>query len=91
MDDSSTPSAGTRGPIGLRSQGSWDGEVAYWRGPLTKNDLFRGGVADLGAHGLDAFRESIVKHVAGLQAVTPFERIYLSGRGLARPEIASSG
>ncbi len=81
--------AGTRGPIGLRAQGSWDGELAYWRGPLTKNDLFRGGVADLGAHGLDAFRESLVKHLAGLQAVTPFERIYLSGRGLAQPEIAS--
>jgi predicted butyrate kinase (DUF1464 family) len=80
--------AGTRGPIGLRSQGSWDGEVAYWRCPLTKNDLFRGGVADLGAPGLDAFRESLVKHLAGLQAVTPFERIYLSGRGLAQPEIA---
>ncbi len=80
--------AGTRGPIGLRSQGSWDGEIAYWRGPLTKNDLFRGGVADLAAQGLDAFRESLVKHLAGLQAVTSFERIYLSGSGLARPEIA---
>ena len=41
-------SAGTRGPIGLRSGGSWDGEVAYWRGPLSKDDLFRGGLADLG-------------------------------------------
>ena len=81
--------AGTRGPIGLRSQGSWDGEVAYWRGLLTKNDLFRGGVADLGAQGLDALRESLLKHLAGLQAVTPFERIYLSGRGLTQPEIAS--
>jgi predicted butyrate kinase (DUF1464 family) len=81
--------AGTRGPIGLQSQGSWDGEVAYWRSPLSKSDLFRGGVADLGAQGLDAFRESLVKHLAGLRAVTPFERIYLSGRGLAEPGIAS--
>ena len=24
-------SAGTRGPIGVRSGGGWDGEVAYWR------------------------------------------------------------
>ncbi len=32
-------SAGTRGPIGLRSQGSWDGEVAYWRSPLTQERL----------------------------------------------------
>jgi predicted butyrate kinase (DUF1464 family) len=81
-------SAGTRGPLGLRSGGCWDGEVAYWRGPLSKDDLFRGGLADLGALGPDALRESLVKHLAGLQAVTPFERIYLSGRGLEQPEIA---
>ena len=37
-------SAGTRGPIGLRSGGAWDGEVAYWRSPLSKDDLFRGGL-----------------------------------------------
>jgi predicted butyrate kinase (DUF1464 family) len=82
-------SAGTKGPIGLRSQGTWDGEVAYWRGPLTKNDLFRGGLSDLGELAQSAFRECLVKHLAGLQAVTPFERIYLSGRGLAQPQIAS--
>ena len=35
-------SAGTNGPIGLRSRGAWDGEVAYWRCPLSKQDLFRG-------------------------------------------------
>jgi predicted butyrate kinase (DUF1464 family) len=81
-------SSGSRGPIGLRSQGSWDGEVAYWRGPLTKNDLFHGGLADLGELGENAFRESLVKHLAGLRAVTPFERIYFSGRGLAEPRIA---
>ena len=82
-------SAGTRGPIGLKSQGSWDGEIAYWRGPLSKNDLFRGGLSDLGEHGPAAFHESIVKHLAALQAVTSFERIYLSGRGLAQPSIAA--
>ena len=82
-------SAGSRGPIGIMSQGSWDGEVAYWRGPLTKNDLFRGGLKDLKALGPDAFRESIVKHLAAMQTITPFERIYLSGRGLETPEIAS--
>jgi predicted butyrate kinase (DUF1464 family) len=80
--------AGTRGPIGLRSGGVWDGELAYWRGPLSKQDLFRGGLDDLGPLGPDAFRESLTRHVAGLQAVTPFERIYLSGAGLERPEIA---
>lgn len=82
-------SAGTRGPIGLRSGGCWDGEAAYWRGPISKDDLFHGGLADLGPVGPDAFRESLKKHAAGLQAVTPFERIYLSGQGLEQPEIAS--
>jgi predicted butyrate kinase (DUF1464 family) len=83
-------SAGTRGPIGLRSRGFWDGEIAYWNGPLSKDDLFRGGLADLGAIGLDAFRECLAKHAAGLRAVTPFTRIYLSGRGLEQPEIAQA-
>jgi predicted butyrate kinase (DUF1464 family) len=80
-------SSGTRGPMGLRSGGCWDGELAYWRGPLSKDDLFHGGLADLGAIGPEAFRESLIKHVAGLQGVTPFEWIYLSGRGLEEPEI----
>jgi predicted butyrate kinase (DUF1464 family) len=80
--------AGTRGPIGLRSGGTWDGEVAYWRGPLGKDDLFHGGMAELGPIGPDAFRESLVRHAAGLKAITRFERIYLSGQGLQRPEIA---
>ena len=81
--------AGTRGPIGLRSGGAWDGEVAYWRSPLSKDDLFRGGLLDLGPEGPDAFRESLTKHVAGLQAVTPFDRLYLSGAAADRPEIAA--
>ncbi|WP_435015753.1 DUF1464 family protein [Tundrisphaera sp. TA3] len=75
--------AGSRGPIGMKSGGAWDGEAAYWLGPLTKADLFRGGVRDLGDIGPAAFRESLVKHVAGLRAVTPFDRIYLSGSAVA--------
>lgn len=78
-------SAGTRGPIGVRSGGAWDGEAAYWLGPLAKGDLFRGGLLGLGSDGPSAFRESLVKHVAGLRAVTPFDRIYLSG---SRAELA---
>ena len=81
-------SAGTRGPIGLRSAGAWDGEVACWWSPLSKNDLFRGGLADLGMEGPDAFRESLTRHVAGLRAITPFDRIYLSGAGAGRFPIA---
>ena len=80
-------SAGTRGPIGLQSGGAWDGEIAYWKSPLSKNDLFRNGLKDLGSIGLDAFRESLIKHTAGLHAVTPFERIYLSGRGFERADV----
>lgn len=75
-------SAGSRGPIGLRAAGALDGEAAYALGPLSKSDLFRGGVADLGPIGPAAFRESLRKTVAGLQAVTPFARAYLSGIGL---------
>ncbi len=83
-------SAGTRGPIGLRSGGAWDGEVACWKSPISKNDLFRGGLIDLGPEGPDAFRESLIKHVAALRAVTPFERLYLSGAGIIdRPQIAT--
>ena len=82
-------SAGTRGPIGIMSQGSWDGDLAYWHGPLHKNDLFRGGLNDLGKHGPAAFRESLVKHLAAVQAVTPFERIYVSGRGLSHAGVGA--
>jgi predicted butyrate kinase (DUF1464 family) len=82
-------SAGTRGPIGVRSGGTWDGEVAYWRGTLSKNDLFRGGLDDLGEPGPEGFRESLLKHVAGLRAVTPFDQIYLSGLAAQRPDIAA--
>ena len=81
--------AGTRGPIGIQSSGAWDGEIAYWRSPLSKRDLFRGGLSDLGPVGPDAFREALTREVAGLQAVTPFERIYLSGHGLDRPDVAA--
>ncbi|QEH37473.1 hypothetical protein OJF2_60640 [Aquisphaera giovannonii] len=80
-------SAGTRGPLGLRSGGVWDGEMACWRSPLSKQDLFRGGLDDLGPEGPAAFRESLRKAAAGLRAVTPFERIYLSGAGLDRDDV----
>jgi predicted butyrate kinase (DUF1464 family) len=79
--------AGTRGPLGLRSGGAWDGEVAYWRSPLSKNDLFRGGSADLGPEGPAALGESLRKHATGLQSVTPFDRVYISGAGLERPDV----
>src|SRR5262249_26038364 len=73
---------GTAGPIGWRSAGSWDGEAAYLLSPLAKKDLFGGG-ASFGVfpdEGLAALRESLIKSVAGLRAVTPFEKIILSGK-----------
>ncbi|WZO96756.1 DUF1464 family protein [Isosphaeraceae bacterium EP7] len=79
--------AGSRGPIGLKSGGAWDGEVACLISPLSKRDVFRGGLVDMGEPGLDAFLESLIKHSAGLRAVTPFDRIYLSGAGLADAEV----
>ena len=84
-------SAGTRGPVGLRSGGAWDGEAAYWRGPLAKSDLFRGGWADLGELAPAAFTESLRKAVAGLRAVTPFRRAYRSGLGFERADVAEAG
>src|SRR5262249_50767036 len=62
--------------------GAWDGEVAYLLSPLAKRDLFAGGVRDSRVTRASdfAFRESMVKTVAGLQAVTPFKHVVLSGR-----------
>ncbi len=82
-------SAGTRGPIGYRSSGLWDGETAYWRSPLGKNNLYRGGLLDLGPLGPDAFFESLTKHVAGLRAITPFDRIFLSGSAAAQSAVGA--
>jgi predicted butyrate kinase (DUF1464 family) len=82
---------GTGGPVGWGSGGAWDGEAAYLLSPLTKADLFHGG-----ASGLDndlrraLLCESLLKTVAGLQAVTPFTDIVLSGRLLeCEPELAA--
>jgi predicted butyrate kinase (DUF1464 family) len=73
---------GTSGPVGWQCGGAWDGEVAYLLSPLGKGDLFTGGIQfhwDPWA-ARQRFRESLVKAVAGLQAVTPFRIVVLSGR-----------
>ncbi|HEY1378192.1 MAG TPA: DUF1464 family protein, partial [Gemmataceae bacterium] len=83
---------GTSGPIGWQSGGAWDGEAAYWLSPLAKRDLFAGGAADVpdAAAGRRWFRESLLRTVAGLRAVTPFDRLVLSGRLLEdQPELAA--
>jgi predicted butyrate kinase (DUF1464 family) len=81
---------GTCGPVGWSSGGAWDGEVAYLFSPLQKRDLFAGGVTSVPDALLarQRFRESLVEAVAGLQAVTAFEEVVLSGRLLAsEPEL----
>lgn len=82
---------GTSGLPGWRGGGAWDGELAYLLSPLSKRDLFTGGVASVAdaAAGRRWFREMLVKAVASLQAVTRFEEVVLSGRLLqSEPELA---
>ncbi len=73
---------GTAGPIGWRSAGGWDGEVAYLLSPLAKRDLFTGGVLAIADRevALAALAESVCRAVAGLRAITPFREVILSGR-----------
>lgn len=83
---------GTSGPLGWQSGGAWDGEVAYLLSPLSKRDLFRGGVRDVEDRETAelAFREGCVKAVASLRACVPFDEVILSGR-LNQTEPATVG
>jgi predicted butyrate kinase (DUF1464 family) len=86
---------GTSGPLGWRSAGAWDGEVAYLAGAVTKDLLFRGGarfVAEQTGEGsrvaLAALVESAVKAARALLVATPAPReILLSGRALEEPGV----
>lgn len=86
---------GTSGPGGFRSAGDWDGEAAYWLGPLRKADLFRGGYADIADRFGEAvartwLSESLVRQVVAWQTVEPFTSIVLSGRLLeTMPSLAA--
>ncbi len=83
---------GTCGPVGWGAAGAWDGELAYLLSPLEKRDLFAGGVTSVAdaALGRRLFRESLVRAVAGLRAVTAFEHVVLSGRLTeAEPELCT--
>jgi predicted butyrate kinase (DUF1464 family) len=82
---------GTSGPVGWGGGGTWDGELAYLLSPLAKRDLFVGGAGPLGDAGRRWFRESLVKAVAGLRAVTPSGRVVLSGRLLETEPMLASG
>jgi predicted butyrate kinase (DUF1464 family) len=79
---------GTSGPIGWRSAGALDGEVAFLAGHISKAALFQGGVSTLleRAPGLglaagEAYAEGAMKAVRQLRQSTPAARdILLSGR-----------
>jgi predicted butyrate kinase (DUF1464 family) len=74
---------GTSGPIGARSSGAWDGEVAFLAGQVSKDMLFRGGVDALGETpaARQAYDEGIAKAIASLTLSAPAARtVILSGR-----------
>jgi predicted butyrate kinase (DUF1464 family) len=81
---------GTSGPIGARSAGALDGEVAFLMGTVAKDALFRGGVSSLAGTGADwtttgagdprsqeawrAYVEGVVKAVAAMAVSSPDAR-----------------
>jgi predicted butyrate kinase (DUF1464 family) len=73
---------GTSGPIGWKSAGAWDGEVAFLAGQVTKENLFHGGVEQAGPElGRPAFVEGAAKAVRALMTSLPRpSEILLSGR-----------
>ena len=86
---------GSSGPIGWRSPGALDGEVAYLAEHISKAALFQGGVASMlerepGRHAvaLDAYIEGAVKAVRQLCCSAPSAgQILLSGRKGNEPHI----
>jgi predicted butyrate kinase (DUF1464 family) len=86
---------GTSGPIGWRSAGAFDGEVAFLASRVTKEMLFQGGVSSIVTQdpaGSDMARrgyvEQAVKAVRQLQVSSPdADEVLLSGRMAADPAI----
>ncbi|MFI5209246.1 MAG: DUF1464 family protein [Gemmatimonadales bacterium] len=86
---------GTSGPMGWRSGGAWDGEVAILAGRVTKAMLFRGGrlgaADEPPALGHAAYVEGAHKAVLALMASVPAPReILLSGRHATDPEVRAA-
>lgn len=89
---------GTAGPLGWRSGGAWDGEVAFLAGQVTKAMLFVGGLetivaqgAGLGPMALEAVIEGAAKAVRALQVAAPrARRVVLSGRHAGDPGVADA-
>ena len=85
---------GSSGPMGWRSSGAWDGEVAFLAGAVDKDSLFHGGRVDApraeesADPGLAAYIEGAVKAVLALTAALPEPReILLSGRQALDPAV----
>jgi predicted butyrate kinase (DUF1464 family) len=81
---------GTSGPMGWKSSGGWDGEVAFLAGEVGKDLLFRGGRSEPpnDAPALEAYVETVYKAALALTASVPAPReILLSGRHATDPEV----
>jgi len=79
---------GSAGPIGWRSAGGWDGEVAFLAGQVTKELLFRGGVEDAPETGQAAYVEGVCKAALALTvSVAEPREILLSGRHATDPAV----
>lgn len=86
---------GTSGPIGWRSAGALDGEVAFLSGQVSKSALFQGGVSTLVEReptrigtAQKAYVEGAMKAVRQLRQSAPSARdVLLSGRHGSDPEI----
>ena len=86
---------GSGGPIGWRSAGGWDGEVAFLAGEVTKETVFRGGVEtflerhpEKRALAVEAYAEGAAGMVARLRLSAPeADEILLSGRMASDPDI----
>ncbi|MBA3521517.1 MAG: DUF1464 family protein [Gemmatimonadales bacterium] len=86
---------GTSGPLGWRSPGALDGEVAFLAGQVSKEMLFQGGAATVmerhperRADAFEAYVEGAVKTARQLQVAAPAaDEVLLSGRHAADEEI----
>lgn len=81
---------GSAGPMGWKSLGGWDGEVAFLAGQVTKDLLFRGGRSEPPADqaALEGWLEQAHKAVAALAVSLPRPReILLSGRHAEEREV----
>lgn len=75
--------SGSFGPIGLGGAGALDGEFAYAASPLSKDDLFAGGVGhQWQADSVIRLRESLIQQAAALTALTKVDRVVLQAHGV---------